>query len=285
MSNEVITKITQLIKESDCILIGAGAGLSAAAGMNYGDPVYFQKKFPLYAATGLKTIGDCFGLFWDQTDENRLKYWCYWSNHLKANCLDNEAFQVYKDLYDIVKDRDYFVLTTNVDEQFKKAGFNHKRYHATQGSYEYFQCSKRCTEDVYNNREYVEKMWKNKNEKTLEVRECDIPHCPKCGAYMENNLRKDDLFAEYLNLSTADQYHKWLENHINKKILYLEIGVGFNTPSIIKYPFMKMTYSNENAKLVRINLEGDSVPPEIKDRSLVVKGDVAKVLTEIKKIL
>lgn len=285
MSKEDINKIAQLIKESDCILIGAGAGLSAAAGMNYGSEEYFKEKFPLYAATGFKTIQDCFQPFWSQTDKNRLKYFCYWCNHEKANCLDNDAFDVYKDLYDIVKDKDYFVITTNVDEQFKRAGFSHDRYHAPQGSYELFQCSNHCSDEVYNNREYIEKMWKNKNEKTLEVRECDIPHCPKCGAYMDTNLRKDDLFAEYTNQSTVNQYHDWLKNHTNKKMLLFEIGVGYNTPGIIKFPFMNMTYTYKDYKLVRVNLEGDGVPPEIKEKSLVVAEDISKLLSEVKKLL
>lgn len=281
-NTEKIEKIIELIKNSDCILIGAGAGLSAAGGINYSDQKFFKEHYPMYYKKGIRTIGEAEGHFWKQNDRNLQEYWAFWSIHLNDLYYQIDTLEIYKDLYDIIKDKDYFVYTTNADEQFDKAGFSKDRFYYCQGSFKYFQCSNKCTDDVYDNKEIIENILKNMDYDTLKARMCDIPHCPKCGSLMTMNLRIDDLFAEYVNYITKPLYIKWLKEHKNKKLLLLELGVGFNTPILIKYPFENMTYQYPDCFLVRINYDGDETSDEIKKKSIVLQADLLKTIKTIK---
>ena len=209
------------------------------------------------------------------------EYWAWWSRHILINRYDCEVGKPYKDLFSIVKDKNYFVLTTNVDHQFQRAGFDKKRLFYTQGDYGLFQCSNGCHNKTYDNEEIIRKMFAQ--QKDMKIPTELIPRCPKCNKPMTMNLRCDDLFVQdegwYL---ACNRYQDFIRGNENSHIFYLELGVGMNTPGIIKYPFWQMTAKNKNAVYCSVNSELSYVPTEIQNRSVVIKNDIAKVLDECK---
>lgn len=268
-------KIKKLIEDSDAIVIGAGAGLSTSAGINYGKD-NFDKEFPelvkKYHMTDMYTSS-----FYDfKTEEER---WSYWAKHI--NYLYNvQAKQVYKELYDIVKDKKYFVITTNVDGQFLKAGFKKEKVFETQGSLSKIQCAVGCHNKLYDDLDMVDKMLKE--DKNCKVPKELVPICPVCGGKMEVNLRKDAFFVEDDNwYRLSDNYNKFIAENKNKKVLFLELGVGFNTPGIIRFPFEKMTFKFSNATLVRVNDRYTEVAFEIEDKAILVKEDCGSFIYKI----
>lgn len=206
--------------------------------------------------------------------------WGWWCWHIWYNRYAAETDDVYENLLRLVKDLNYFVLTTNVDHQFQLHGFDKERLFYTQGDYGLFQCSKPCHQETYDNREVIEAMVKN--QKGLKVPTELIPRCPVCGAPMTVNLRSDDTFVEDAGWHAAcSRYEDFLDRNQDRKILFLELGVGANTPGIIKYPFWQMTYRNPKAIYACIN-QGEAVcPREIQDQSILIDADIAEVLREL----
>lgn len=270
-----LEKLKEEFNTADAILIGAGAGLSASCGFDYiGERFekYFSDFKEKYGITDMYSGG-----FYDF--DTLEEYWAWWSRHILINRYDCEVGKPYKDLFSIVKDKNYFVLTTNVDHQFQRAGFDKKRLFYTQGDYGLFQCSNGCHNKTYDNEEIIRKMVAQ--QKDMKIPTELIPRCPKCNKPMTMNLRCDDLFVQdegwYL---ACNRYQDFIRRNGNSHILYLELGVGMNTPGIIKYPFWQMTAKNKNAVYCSVNSELSYVPTEIQNKSVVIRNDIVRFLEE-----
>ena len=265
------------IETADAILIGAGAGLSTAAGMAY-DGNRFEKNFSDFHKKYGITDMYAGGFYPYETLE---EYWAWWSRHILVNRYEVCVGKPYADLLEIVKDKDYFVLTTNVDHQFQLAGFDKKRLFYTQGDYGLWQCAKACHAKTYDNKETVYQMVNA--QKNMKIPTELIPKCPVCGAPMTMNLRCDDKFVQDEGwYAAADRYQDFIRRHKNLHILFLELGVGFNTPVIIKYPFWQMTAKNNKAIYACINKGQAVCPQEIAGQSICMDGDLANILKSLK---
>ena len=205
------------------------------------------------------------------------EYWAWWSRHIYYNRYVDAPKPVYPALYELVKDKDYFVLTTNVDHQFQKAGFDKKRLFYTQGDYGLWQCSKPCHQKTYDNEDAVRKMISEQRDMKIPTEL--IPKCPVCGAPMTMNLRCDGTFVQDEGwYAASERYNDFIRRHKETHILFLELGVGGNTPGIIKYPFWQMTADNPKAVYACVN-DGEAVCPQgITGQSICIDGDIGWVL-------
>lgn len=269
-----VLKIRKWINEADYIVIGAGSGLSEAAGIHYSGDKFnhdFGDYIKKYGITDLYTSS----FYPYPSDEER---WAYWAKHIYFSYYEPKRTRLYQDILSLVKNKEYFVITTNCDGQFLNNGFDAKRIFEVQGSYSKIQCEKGCHNKLYDNKELVFKMLSN-TDKDLKIPSYLVPKCPVCGGRMNVNLRCDQYFVEddHWHLS-QDNYVNFLENTGKKKVLFLEFGVGFNTPGIIRFPFEKMTFMNNRTRLIRFNREYSKVPMEIKSKSIEVKGDIDEVI-------
>ena len=286
-SKTVTTKSTEIcwdkemvkrsMESADAIVIGAGAGLSASAGFTYSGK-RMEDNFPDFIEKyGFKDMYSA-GFYPYRTPE---EYWAYWSRYVHINRYQDAPKNVYRDLLHLVQDKDYFVLTTNVDHCFQKAGFDKRRLFYTQGDYGLWQCSKPCHDKTYDNEIVIKKMVAE--QENMRVPSRLVPHCPVCGAPMSMNLRADNTFVQDDGWHTAaGRYQAFLRRFEKSKLLYLELCVGSNTPGIIKYPFWQMTYSNPNAFYICINLSDIFIPTEIRKRSARIAGDIGEVLRYLK---
>ena len=297
ISNEEITKFHEILDSAECVVVGAGAGLSASAGFSYSGG-RFRKYFSDFEAK--YHFHDMYsGGFADfcSLEEN----WAYWSRFIYINRYMHAPLPVYEKLLELVRAKDYFVITTNVDHCFQKAGFDKKRLFYTQGDYGLFQCCVPCHKKTYDNEEIVKKMLisqgfgfkdsENKkdgglifpeNPLKMEIPSELVPHCPVCGKPMSMNLRCDETFVEDDGWhEAARRYQDFLEKHKNAKTLFLELGVGENTPGIIKYPFWNFVHKNKDAFYAAVNMEETEVPAEIKARSVLIKGDIFDTIKEM----
>lgn len=261
------------IETADCILIGAGAGLSASAGMTY-DGERFEKYFSdFHKKYGINDMYS--GGFYPYNSPE--EYWAWWSRHIFVNRYEVGVGKPYTDLLTLVKDKDYFVLTTNVDHQFQLAGFDKKCLFYTQGDYGLWQCSKACHDKTYDNEEAVRQMIIA--QKDMKIPTELIPKCPVCGAPMTMNLRCDDTFVQDEGwYAAASRYDDFIRRHKGLHILFLELGVGYNTPVIIKYPFWQMTAENSKAVYACINYRQAICPKEIEGQSVCIESDIGNVL-------
>ena len=265
--------VKRSMESADAIVIGAGAGLSASAGFTYSGK-RMEDNFPDFIEKyGFKDMYSA-GFYPYRTPE---EYWAYWSRYVHINRYQDAPKNVYRDLLHLVQDKDYFVLTTNVDHCFQKAGFDKRRLFYTQGDYGLWQCSKPCHDKTYDNEIVIKKMVAE--QENMRVPSRLVPHCPVCGAPMSMNLRADNTFVQDDGWHTAaGRYQAFLRRFEKSKLLYLELGVGSNTPGIIKYPFWQMTYSNPNAFYICINLSDIFIPTEIRERSAGIAGDIGEML-------
>ena len=281
------------IAQADAVIIGAGAGLSTAAGF-----AYTGERFDRYFSDFSRKYGfhDMYsgGFYPYETQE---EFWAYWSRYIWINRYRNAPKSTYADLFRLVQDKDYFVLTTNVDHCFQKAGFDKKRLFYTQGDYGLFQCTKPCCKRTWDNESMIRNMILAQgfiigehNELTLpegktasmRVPTDLLPKCPNCGRPLTMNLRSDDKFVEDTGWQkAAEAYEAWMTAHQDKRVVFLEIGVGYNTPGIIKYSFWQQVYQNEKATYACLNLAEEPVPREIKEQSIVISGDSAQVIQEL----
>ena len=275
-----IDRAAKNIRKTDCVIIGAGAGASTAAGIQYGGKRFtdnfaeFIKKYGEYYMTDMYAAG-----FYPYPSEEAK--WGYWSKHALMNRFDPPALPLYTELYDIVKNKEYFVLTTNVDHQFYKAGFDEKRIFATQGDYGKIQCQKACHPKTYDAKDLFRKMDKARRDCLIPSEL--VPKCPVCGGNMAMNLRCDNYFVEDEAWhEAADRYAGFLEQHKDKKVVLLELGVGFNTPIIIRFPFEKMVRENSSYSLIRMNMDEAVVPESFGKRAIGIGGDMAKPITDIR---
>lgn len=261
------------LEKAEAVLIGAGAGLSTAAGLTYSG-ARFQKYFSDFAQKyGIRDIYSG-GFYPFETLE---EYWAWWSRHIFVNRYDVPAGKPYLDLLKLVQGKDYFVLTTNVDHQFQLAGFDKKRLFYTQGDYGLWQCSKACHDKTYDNEQAVRQMIAAQRD--MKIPSDLIPRCPVCGAPMTMNLRCDDTFVQDALWYAAQQrYEDFLRAHAHSSILLMELGVGFNTPGIIKLPFWRMTAENPRATYACLNKGEAFCPDEISGRSICINRDLGETL-------
>lgn len=274
-SNE-IKRLKAEIKTTDAIIIGAGAGLSTSAGFDYGGERfkrYFSDFEEKYGFHDMYTGG--FYPF-----ESPEEYWAYWSRNILLNRYDCPVGQVYAGLLSLMQNKDYFVLTTNVDHQFGRSGFDKKRLFYTQGDYGLWQCSNACHNKTYDNESAVREMVKK--QKNMKIPAELIPKCPVCGKPMTMNLRCDDSFVQNDGwYAAAERYEDFLRRHRGLHVLFLELGVGMNTPAIIKYQFWQMTAKNSKAVYACINYGQAFCPEEIKRQSVCIDANIAEVLKKL----
>ena len=271
-----IFRLQNEIRTAEAIVIGAGAGLSTAAGFTYSGErfrKYFSDFEEKYQFHDMYT-----GSFYPFASPE--ESWAYWSRNIYVNRYVPTDNGTYHDLYQIMKEKNYFVITTNVDHQFQLAGFDKKRLFYTQGDYGLFQCSEPCHQKTYDNEEMIKKMLAL--QENMKIPSELIPVCPVCGKPMSMNLRSDDTFVEDTGWhKAAGRYQKFLEENKKKHILFLELGVGYNTPVIIKYPFWKMTKQNPDAVYACLNFGEAYAPDEIQKQSVCINGDIHSILSVI----
>lgn len=271
--NETANNIRKLIDESEYILIGAGSGLSTSAGIEYSGKRFednFKEFIEKYHFTDMYSSG-----FYDfDTEEEK---WAYWSKHMYLNNIGMKATDLYKNIFELVKNKNYFVITTNVDDQFYKSGFDKNKIFATQGSYGYIQCKNACHNKIYDASYMVKEMIKNITDCKIPTKL--VPKCPVCGGEMEVNLRKDAYFVQNDNWYKQNKkYREFLEKVKSKKLLLLEFGVGFNTPGIIRFPFEEIIYQNSDSTLVRFNKDNCDTFLKIEDRVIKVQDDIKYII-------
>ena len=274
--SEQIKRLKAALQDCDAVVIGAGSGLSTAAGF-----IYTGERFEKYFSDFAEKYGirDMYsgGFYPFPTKE---EVWAYWSRYIYINRYMDAPEPVYDDLLKLVADKDYFVITTNVDHCFQKAGFDKKRLFYTQGDYGLFQCSEPCCQETFDNEAAIREMVKR--QENMKVPTELLPVCPHCGKPLTMNLRCDDTFVEDEGWhKAAERYENFLRTRNEQKILFLELGVGYNTPVIIKYPFWQMTARNSGATYACIN-QGQAVcSQEIEQRSICMNADIGQVLQSL----
>lgn len=271
-----LAKLKEALEGADAVVVGAGSGLSASAGFDYAGP-RFEKYFADFIAKYHFPDMYTAGFFAFPTPE---ELWAYWSRHIFVNRYMDAPRPVYDELLKLVKDKDYFVITTNVDHCFQKAGFDKGRLFYTQGDYGLWQCSVPCHLKTYDNKKTVLRMVSEQHD--MKVPTELVPHCPVCGAPMTMNLRSDDRFVEDEGWHRAsDRYAAFIRKHDKGRVLYLELGVGGNTPGVIKYPFWRFTAANPKSVYVCLNQGEICAPKEIEAQTIGVSRDIGSALKEI----
>lgn len=274
--SEQISRLKASLGAAEAVLIGAGAGLSASAGLTYGGARFLKYFADFHAKYGITDIYSG-GFYPFETAE---EYWAWWSRHIYYNRYVEPPKPVYDALYGLVKDKDYFVVTTNVDHCFQRAGFDKWRLFYTQGDYGLFQCSVPCCQKTYDNGETVRRMVEA--QQNMKIPSALIPCCPVCGKPMTVNLRSDNTFVQDKGWYAAyERYKNYLEKHKKDRVLYLELGVGGNTPAIIKYPFWRFTHRNPKATYACINYGEAVCPREIQSQAVLIDGDIGEVLLRL----
>ena len=273
---ENIKKLFDTLQSADAVVVGAGAGLSTAAGFTYSGERFeqhFADFIRQYGFTDMYTAG-----FYPFPTEEQ--YWAYWSRHIYYNRYVPAPKPVYENLLKLLEDKNYFVITTNVDHQFQKAGFDKQRLFYTQGDYGLFQCAKPCHQKTYDNEEIIKKMIAQQEDMRIPTEL--VPRCPVCGGKMVPNLRSDETFVEDEGWHAASQrYTDFLMRHKDGRVLFLDLGSGGNTPIIFKIPFIKMTMQNPNATYATVNLGEAFTVDQIADRSIVIDADIADVIDRL----
>lgn len=276
---EQIEHAAHLIKDSDIILIGAGAGASTAAGLTYSGERFTDNFGEFIKKYGTMYMTDMYAAGFYPFPSQEAK-WGYWSKHSMINRFLPPALPLYKQLFELVKNKDYFVLTTNVDHQFWKAGFGSDRIFATQGDYGEIQCEKGCHQKIYDAEELFRQM--DRARKDCLIPSDMVPKCPVCGGNMTMHLRCDQYFVEDESWhEAARRYADFLKKIGSQKGVLLELGVGFNTPAIIRFPFENIVRENGNLSLIRLNLNEAVVPESFGDRAIGINADMADVISDI----
>jgi len=271
-----INKAKQKIEESEVLVIGAGAGLSTAAGLDFGGERFQKYMMEFGRKYGYSDMysGDFYPY------ETLEEFWAFEAKTILVNRYEIKVLPLYRKLYDLIKNRNYFVLTTNVDGQFEKAGFSKKKIFATQGDYRFFQCKNGCHAKLYDNEAQIREMVKQTVDCKIPTNL--VPKCPICGKPMEVNLRADKYFIEDAAWYKACGRYEAFMNGIDlKKVVYLEFGVGYNTPGIIRYPFEQQVYRNPNASLIRFNKDYPDGARENEDKTISFTEDIMEIVSSM----
>lgn len=272
-----ISSAKKVIQEADYIIIGAGAGLSTAAGLEYSGE-NFKKNYKEYKER--YNFQDLYSASFYPFETQEEK-WAFWAKLIKLNRYNEKPLKLYQELYNIVNKKEYFVITTNVDGQFEKAGFDKDKLFIVQGDYGFLQCEDACHNKLYYNEEMVEKWLKN--TKNCKIPSDLVPKCPVCGKNMDMNLRKDANFVQDENwYNQSEKYEDFLNKIKENKVVLLEIGVGFNTPGIIRFPFEQIVYNNLKSTLIRINKDYPQTMLEIDSRAILFDEDINKIIGDLK---
>lgn len=271
-----INRLREALERADAIIIGAGAGLSTSAGFTYTGE-RFQQYFSDFAEK--YDIRDMYsGGFYPFPSQE--EFWAYWSRYIWINRYVDPPKPVYQNLLKLVENKDYFVLTTNVDHCFLKVGFDKKRLFYTQGDYGLFQCSEPCCQETWDNKAVIRRMIEE--QRNMKVPAEVLPRCPRCGKPLTMNLRSDDKFVQDQGwYAAAKQYEVFLRQHDRQRVLFLELGVGYNTPEIIKFPFWTKTAENPGAVYACINFGEAAYPPEIEKQAICINGDIETVVRNL----
>ena len=274
--SENIKRLAYELRTAEAIVIGIGAGVSSASGFDYAGE-RFEKIFgDFHEKYGINDMYSG-GFFPFPSLE---EYWAWWSRMIWINRYAEDAGRPYSDLLSAVRGRDYFIITTNVDHQIQKAGFDKERLFYTQGDYGLFQCSEPCHQKTYDNKEAIRRMLDE--QEGMRIPSALIPYCPVCGKPMTTNLRIDDRFVQDDGwYAAAHRYEDFLDRHKGRHMLFIELGVGMNTPGIIKYPFWKMAAGNPGSIYCTINSGQAFVPIEIRDRSISIEADIGESLSAV----
>jgi NAD-dependent SIR2 family protein deacetylase len=277
-SAETIDNLARAIRRSECVLIGAGAGLSAAAGIDYTDTAAFARIFPKWADRGHRMQYEFVGVQdWDEPAK-----WAYWATHLNYVFYQFPPSPLYRKLHAIISDKDFYVITSNADGLFIKSGFEAERVFQAQGNYERLRCTMSCTRETWDTKPFVDRILSHIDYETLQVADpAALPTCPYCGAPLFVAFRAREEYAQQ-----AENYHHWLENTLGKKLIVMEIGVGFNTPGVIRWPFERLVNAHNDVSFFRIN--GDyrdflntarpEIPDAIKSKSVSVNADAGEII-------
>lgn len=274
--NNRLSIAKEAIDSADYILLGGGSGLSAAAGLTYSGDRFTDHFGSFIEKYGFKDLySSSFYPF--QTEEER---WAYWAKHISLNRYEVGATPLYQELFRLVQDKKYFVISTNVESQFVKAGFPSEKVFEIQGDYSYLQCEKACHNTLYYNESLVKEMLDQMID--CKIPSFLVPACPICGGTMDVNLRKNQFFVQDNNWYVSEaSYLQFLNESDGRKAVFLELGVGYNTPGIIRYPFEKMTYSNQNATLIRINKHDLKGFKETEERTIAFSEDMRQVILSL----
>lgn len=281
MKKDKFNVLGELLRNADAILIGAGAGMSTSAGCTYSGP-RFETRFgdfiAKYGFTDMYTAS-----FFDFPTQE--EFWAFWSRMIYyERYLPVPKPQVFENLMKLVKDKDYFVLTTNGDHIFQRMGFDKYHMFYTQGDFGLWQCKKPCHQKTYDNEEIVMEMFEKQRDMKIPTEL--IPRCPVCGGVMYPNLRGGNWFVQDEGwYNAAQRYEDFVEKHKNSKIIYLDLGTGYNTPGIIKIPFMQMTLQNKNATYVTINMGQAHTHPMIAKRSIAINDDIGAALETLVEVM
>lgn len=273
---ESLERLRGALDTADAVVVGAGAGLSTAAGFSYGGERFrrhfadFEERFGIH---------DMYsgGFFPFPTRE---VFWAFWSRMIWLNRYTEDPKPTYRNLRRLLEGREHFVITTNVDHRFQAVGFSKERLFYTQGDYGLLQCSKSCHQETYDNEALIREMLER--QEGMHVSTELLPTCPHCGRPLVPNLRSDDTFVEDEGWhAAAERYHRFLREHEQGRVLYLELGVGYNTPVIIKYPFWRMTQANPEATYACVNFGEAVCPQEIAERSICLNADIDRVIRDL----
>lgn len=271
-----ITRCNDLLTRAQCVLVAAGSGLSAAAGINYTDTAYFAENFPGMVRRGFRMQAELMGY----SAWSRALKWGYLAANVVQVRFKSGPHPVYQRLLTLVEDKDYFVHTSNVDGMFEKNGFNKDRIFTPQGDYARMQCQTPCTAETWESKPLLEPVLPVINLETQEVIDTEVlPCCPNCGGDMMLNVRGGDWFVEEPYVKQKEKFRKWIESTHAKRLLIIEIGAGFNTPTVIRWPNEYIVAKHPDANLIRIDLTHPGVPKEICQKSVTLKNDAMKVIS------
>ncbi len=281
MNDEYPEKIAQArkaIQTAEKLVIGAGAGLSAAAGIEYSGKRFTESFGPFIEKYGMKDLYTS-SFYPFRTQEEK---WAYWAKHISLNLFETPVKDLYISLIELLSSKDYFIITTNVEGQFRKAGVEESRFFEVQGNYGYFQCEKGCHDKLYNNEQIVIQMLAETSD--CRIPSSLVPKCPVCGGEMEVNLRKDNYFVQDCNWYFSESnYRQFISGSEGKSTVFLELGVGYNTPGIIRYPFEAMVHNNPKATLIRLNKDHTKGMSENTESTISFNEDMTTIINDIKK--
>jgi NAD-dependent SIR2 family protein deacetylase len=273
---ESINSAVELLETVNHILIGAGAGLSAAAGLDYTDTKLFAELFPGLAQKGHRNFYSMFGY----SDWSEAEKWGYLANQVNYVCFRPNPHPVYFRLLDLVKDKDYFVITSNVDEMFIRNGFDAKKIFTPQGVYSRMQCLTPCWRETWSSQPIIERILPEVDPETHTITDPDvIPYCPNCGGPVFFNIRGGDWFIEDPYQDQQAQWAEWVQSTVDGQLLVFEVGAGVKHPSDIRWPMEQIVYSHPSANLIRVNLQWPEVPKEIAEKSVLFPNGAMETIT------